>query len=59
MNREERPIVFTIQQADNDYVIKRNGKLQIRSSASDLFRKMVRIAEQYNECGYAVLFEVD
>ena len=54
MHREERPIIFTIAQTDDGYIIKRNG-LQIRSSANDLFYKMARITEQYN----AVLFEVD
>jgi hypothetical protein len=58
MNREERPIVFTITQTDDGYIIKKDG-LQIRSSVTDLFYKMVRITEQYNEDNHAVLFEVD
>lgn len=56
--RENAPIVFTITQTDDGYIIKRNG-LQIRSSVNDLFYKMVRIAEQYSEDNHAVLFEVD
>ena len=55
---EDRPIVFTITQTVDGYIIKRNG-LQIRSSVNDLFYKMVRIAEQYSEDNHAVLFEVD
>lgn len=58
MKNEERPIVFTITQTDDGYIIKRNG-LQIRSSVNDLFYKMVRLAEQYSEDNHAVLFEVD
>lgn len=54
----DRPIVFTITQTDDGYIIKRNG-LQIRSSVNDLFYKMVRIAEQYSEDNHTVLFEVE
>ena len=65
---EERPIVFTISQITQNF----GGLFQIKTkdkrannwhridiSATELFAVMEEIAEEFNDNGYAVLFEVD
>ena len=69
MNREERPIVFTVSRITRNF----GGLYHIRTKDSradgytdymdigvmELFDIMEEIAESFNDKGYAVLFEVD
>ena len=71
MNREERPIVFTVRRNDNllnysisstDSRAKHSDDKPIKFTAlksNTLFDDMVFIARELNAKGYAVLFEVD
>ena len=68
MNREERPIVFTIQKQCRDdcemyNLITKDTRGRYESAwsiyANELFNIMVDISEELNNKGYAVLFEVD
>ena len=68
MNREERPIVFTVSQVTQNF----GGLFQIKTKdrrvdnwhridigVTELFTTMEEVSEEFNEKGYAVLFEVD
>lgn len=68
MNREERPIVFTITSNSNSgmkHIIKTSDARVSEEYYSgisyfgDLFNRMQEISAEYNNKGYAVLFEVD
>ena len=63
MNREERPIVFTITQNDavhfRIYTKDSRADLQANVGYEGLFHMLVSISETFNRQGYAVLFEVD
>jgi hypothetical protein len=66
MNREERPIVFTIRYSEvtDSYFIRSEdnraeGLVTNMVHRIDLFFAMVKISEILNNKGYAVLFEVD
>lgn len=63
MNREERPIVFTITYSDLGYWIRtrdsRSEEPYNNISCGELSAMMVELTRKYNNKGYAVLFEVD
>lgn len=74
MNREERPIVFTIQRVvKHDYetefisynVFTKDSRadgwndLTFYDYKDNMFDRMEQICTHYNNKGYAVLFEVD
>ena len=66
MNREERPIVFTIAELDDiniriytkDARVK-DGDNDIQICSGNLMKELIIISEILNAEGYAVLFEVD
>ena len=68
MNREERPIVFTVTMITRNFGglfgikttdSRANNWHRIDIGVIELFTTMQEISEEFNDKGYAVLFEVD
>ena len=63
MNREERPIVFTITYSELGYWVRtrdsRSEEPYNNICCDELSTIMLEITMKYNDKGYAVLFEVD
>ena len=65
--REERPIVFTITKITDNFgrlyrIYTKDSRYkynQLDISVLRLFETMIEIADDVNDKGYAVLFEVD
>lgn len=65
MIREDRPIIFTISDKNGKGVYRvrtndpRGSYMNGLTTRNILFNWLVRLTEEFNEQGYAVLFEVD
>lgn len=62
MKSEERPIVFTITRSDKNHfrIWSNDNRVDFQACVGrDIYPMLSGITKQYNDEGYAVLFEVD